>query len=98
MVTHDQHFRVVQDPVLLERGIYLIAEAIFKTALAEARGQTSHWVGANLTDSEIEAIEAEAKEFIADWREHFKRRVRVYREGKSYVPSGDDCRFSRKRS
>jgi len=101
MSTPLQRIRLVPDTVLLKRGVYLLAEAIFSTAQAEAQGQLSHWAGVQLSEEELSEIERDAKEFIADWRNHFQRKARIYnkKEGLSYVlPSTADCRSSRKRS
>lgn len=101
MSTPLQRLRLVPDTVLLKRGVYLLAEAIYCTAQAEAQGQLSHWAGVQLSPEELTEIERDAKEFIADWRNHFqhKARIRNMKEGLNYVlPSVVDCRSSRKRS
>ena len=101
MSTPLQHFKLVPDTVLLKRGLYLLAEAVFTTAQAEAQGQLSHWAGVQLSEEELKEIKRDADEFITDWRNHFRRKARIHtrKEGKPYeLPSVANCRSSRKRS
>lgn len=91
-----QRVRLVDDPDALRAGVYLLATAIFTTALAESKGQLSHWVEAN--EDEKYAIQCKAKQFVLEWREYFKRRARVQKGNKFYVPQSDSYRNRRKRT